>query len=106
MRRFILMASLAALGPLLWTTSIHGAANVAPTAVMPIGVMIGDQDGRPDAESPAGAADWLWELLLDRLTIPLGPADQNIWPMGSWQDRWIVTEDGSTHTGGYSWNSL
>jgi hypothetical protein len=93
MRRFILVASLAALCPILCATSAHGAANVTPALATPIGVLVGDQDERPDIESPAGAADWLWDLLMDRLTVPLGPADQNIWPLGFWQEHWIVAAD-------------
>jgi hypothetical protein len=83
MRRFTLVASLAVLCPILWATSARGAVNVTPAFATPIGVVVEDQDGRPDMGSPESAADWLWELLMDRFTIPLGPADQNIGRWGS-----------------------
>jgi hypothetical protein len=100
MRRILLAASLAALCPILWATLASGAIAAAPALVTPIGVLVGDEDGGPDVGSPTGAADWLWDLLMDRLTIPLGPADQNIWPLGNWQQQWIATAARCTHTGG------
>ena len=37
---------------------------------------------------------WLWELLMDRLTIPLGPADQNTWPFAlHGREQWIATTE-------------
>jgi hypothetical protein len=65
--------------------------------------MADNQHERLDIARPPDAGDWLWDFLMDRLTVPLGPADQNIRPMGAWREQWIVmAERGSRR--GRTWN--
>ena len=44
------------------------------------------RDDRTDAEAPAG---WVWEVMMDRFTIPLGPAEQDTWLLGVRSGRWV-----------------
>jgi hypothetical protein len=99
MRRIILTVSLAGLGLILWPFPVPGAVMVSPANSTPVRVRAGDPDERPDSTRSPDAGNWLWDLLMDRLTFPLGPADQNIWPLWSWREQWIVTADRGDHWG-------
>ena len=57
--------------------------NVGAALTTPVRTDVWDVDEQPNANGPVmNAVDWLWDQMLDRLTVPLGPADQNIWPSG------------------------
>lgn len=88
MRRIILAVSLAIDSPIPLPELARGAVMVSPTWVT-----ADNQHERNDIVRPPGMGDWLWDLLMDRLTVPLGPANQNIWPMGAWRKQWIVTTE-------------
>jgi len=91
MRRFILAAGLAVVGLTARSAPADGAVPMTPAPVTPLGA-----DGRPDTGRPVDAGswptDWVREFMLDRLTVPLGPADQNIWPLGARWEQWIATD--------------
>jgi hypothetical protein len=42
----------------------------------------GGDEQPPGTEADAGPAVWLWGLVRDRLTIPLGQAERMAWPSG------------------------
>jgi hypothetical protein len=43
------------------------------------------------------AATWLWDLVEDRLTVPLGPADRNIWPFTTGHNWTRVVDRNHSH---------
>jgi hypothetical protein len=92
MRRIIPAVTLVTLSSILWSGSARAEVKVDP-AIASMVREPGDGHDRPDAARPPHAGDWLWELLMDRLTVPLGPADQNNWPPGSWRGHWIAAAD-------------
>ena len=92
MRRIILVISLAAFGLVLLPSPADGAIKANPSLALPVSAMAVDQDGWPDTDSTPGWGDWAWDLLLDHLTIPLGPADQNIWPLWTGREFWLIAE--------------
>jgi hypothetical protein len=85
MRRCILAGS-AALFLAAWTAPVRGAVVAAPARVG-----AETYQGRAGTPRQADAEAWLLEEALDRLTIPLGPADRNIWPLGTGRELWIGT---------------
>jgi hypothetical protein len=89
MRRFILAGGLAAVGLTAWSAPADGAVRVTLAPATPLWA-VGDPDGRP-ADEGGWPTDWLWDLMLDRLTVPLGPADQNIWPQVARWEQSIAT---------------
>jgi hypothetical protein len=98
MWRFILAAGSAALGLTAWSSPACGSAHVTPVAVTPMWAAVGHGQAQPDTGWPVEEEGWLKEWLLDRLTIPLGPADQNIWPLGIRREQLIATV--ADHPGG------
>jgi hypothetical protein len=64
----------------------RGAAAPTPTQVA--SPMPPDQPG-VGWVGKVGA--WLGEEMLDRFTIPLGPADRNSWPFNIGRELWIGT---------------
>ena len=92
MRRIILAVSLAALCPILWPATARGVVVASPTLAIPVRVTADGQNESPDIVLQHGAGTWLWDLLMDRLTIPLGPADQNIWPRWAGREPWYIAD--------------
>jgi hypothetical protein len=92
MRRIILAVSLAALCPILWPATARGVVMASPTLVIPVRMTAASQVEQPAIVLPPGAGDWLWDLLMDRLTIPLGPADQKTWPLWTGREQWFIAD--------------
>lgn len=98
MLRFIIVLTAAStiIGLMDWSAQVRGAtmaATVTSDFASAMKARVGNPD-RTDIERPADADGWLFELLMDRLTVPLGPADQYIWPLGiRSHERWIMTID-------------
>ena len=90
MRRILPAVALGSLILIVWPGPVRGTVTVGRALVSPVRVAPGDRDERPDHTRTPNAGEWLWDLLMDRLTIPLGPADQNIWPPGTWRGHWIA----------------
>jgi hypothetical protein len=75
MRRKVLVVSLATGWLTLWSQPTFGATSAVQTTT----TVAGSQQGCDFPAEPT----WLREMLLDRLTIPLGLADrQDCWPFG------------------------
>jgi hypothetical protein len=87
MCRIILAVSLAVLCLILWPEPARGEGMVSPTWMM-----ADNQHEQHDIARPCDAGNWLWDLLMDRLTVSLGLADQNIWPMVACE-QWIGTAE-------------
>jgi hypothetical protein len=81
MRRIILTVSLAALFLNLCPATAQGLVVARPTLSITVEVTADGRNEPPDIVLQHGAGNWLWDLLMDRLTIPLGPADQKTWPL-------------------------
>lgn len=75
MPHIILEVSLVVLCLILWPEPARGAVMVSPTLMM-----VDNQRKQQDIARPCDAGNWLWDLLMDRLTIPLGPADRKTCP--------------------------
>jgi hypothetical protein len=103
MRRFILAAGATALCLTAWSPPARAAVLVTPMQTA-----VGHEEAQPDTGWPvdAGGRPWdgLKEWMLDHLTIPLGPADQNIWPLGVRREQLIATV--ANHPGGYPCDAL
>jgi hypothetical protein len=70
MRRSMLVGGLVTGVLAGWATPTPAAVSAASTQV------VAPTAGRPALGGPADAGIWLRDLTLDRLTIPLGPADR------------------------------
>jgi hypothetical protein len=102
MRRIILAVSLVALCPILRPATAQEVVAASPTQAIPVQATAEGQNEPPDIVLPPGTrnwGDWLWDLLMDRLTIPLGPAEQDIWPHWAGRERWFIADRGSDHPG-------
>jgi hypothetical protein len=78
MRHFIFAGS-AAFCLACWSVPASGAANVTPVEM--------DAWHHEEQLNSNGSfmemGDWLLDQMFDRITVPLWPDDQNIWPLGS-----------------------
>jgi len=95
MRRIFQAGSLVALCPILWPATAQKVVVASPTQAIPVQVTAEGQNEPPDIVRPPGTGnweDWLWDLLMDRLTIPLGPAEQDIWPHWAGRERWYIAD--------------
>jgi hypothetical protein len=99
MRRIILAVSLAALCPILWPAAARGVVMASPTMAISVRVTAEGQNEPPDFVLPPGAGDCLWDLLMDRMTIPLGPAELNSWPLWSGHEQWFIADRRGDHPG-------
>ena len=93
MARFILAVGSAALVLAAWAAPVRGAATVTP-----VPAVAQDDQRQADTGWTVGVADWLWDLTQDRLTVPLGPAELNFWPLGTGRELWIGTAPGRAGT--------
>jgi hypothetical protein len=66
------------------------AATVNPVLVFPMPVLAAIPDEPPPIALPLGMGDWVWEMMMDHLTVPLAPGDQNVWPLWMWRDQWFI----------------
>lgn len=82
MRYSILAVGLATLCPMLWSAPARGAVAVPPALATPS--RDGDEERRNDTGLPTV---WLWDLMLDRFTIPLGLAT----PPVPGRELWVGT---------------
>ena len=85
MRRIILVGSTA-----LILTTWSPAVGAAP-AVDRVRAVVAYDGGDTGTGWASDAAAWLWDLAQDRLTVPLGPTDRNIWPFTTGRGLWIGT---------------
>jgi hypothetical protein len=100
MRRIILAVSLAALCLILWPVTASGVVMASPTLAIPVRVTAEGQNEPPDIVLPTGAGNWLWDLMMDRLTIPLGPAEQKTWPLWTGREQWFIADRRGDHSRG------
>ena len=92
MRRIMLAVSLAALFLILWPLTAPGVVIASSTLAIPVRVTEEGQNEPPAIVLPPGADNWLWDLMMDRLTIPLGPADQETWPLWTGREYWLIAD--------------
>ena len=97
MRRIILTVSLAALFLNLCPATAQGLVVARPILLIPLEVTAEGRNEPPDIVLQHGAGTWLWDLLMDRLTIPLGPAYQRIWPIWSEREPWFIADGWGDH---------
>ena len=92
MRRIMLAVSLAALFLILWPLKAPGVVMASSTLAIPVRVMEGVQNEPPAIVLPPSAENWVWDLMMDWLTIPLGPADQKSWPLWTGREQWFIAD--------------
>ena len=90
MCHFILIASVVGLCPMLPLAPASRAALVNPALVFPMPVLADILDESPPIPLHSGMGDWVWEMMMDHLTVPLAPGDQNVWPLWMWRDQWFI----------------
>jgi hypothetical protein len=90
MCHFMLTASIAGLCPMIWLAPAPSAGIVNPALLLSVPVMAVNPDAPPLITLPSDTGDWIWELMMDRLTLPLGPGSQNIGPLWMWSDQWFI----------------
>lgn len=99
MRRIILTVSLAALFLILWPVTAPGVVMASSTLAIPVRVTEEGQNEPPAIVLPPGTVNWLWDLMMDRLTIPLGPADQKTWPLWTRREQLFIADRLGDHQG-------
>jgi hypothetical protein len=87
---FILTASIAVLSLIFWPVSDSSGAIDNPALVFSTPVVVANSDESPTVPLPLDTNDWLWNLMMDHFTVPLGPGDQNIWPLWMWRQQWFI----------------
>jgi hypothetical protein len=96
MCHFILFASVVGLWPMLSLAPATSAAPVNPALEFPMPMLAAVPDEPSAIPLPLGLGDWVWEMMMDHLTVPLAPGDQNVWPLWMWRDHWFIAWDGQT----------
>jgi hypothetical protein len=96
MCHFILIVSVVGLCPMLPLAPASSAAPVNSALESPMPVLADIPDESPPIPLPLGLGDWVWEMMMDHLTVPLAPGDQNVWPLWMWRDQWYIAWDGQT----------
>lgn len=75
---------------MLCLAPVSNAATDNPALGCPIQGLVDSSDEPPPIPLPLGMGDWVWEMMMDYLTVPLAPGDQNVWPQWMWRDQWFI----------------
>jgi hypothetical protein len=83
MRHFII-AGLVALSLMTFAVPVTGMVAQVPASA------VGHREGQHESRGAVlDGGEWSWDMMLDRFTIPLDPADPSLCPLRTKEMQWI-----------------
>jgi len=73
-------------------TTALSAEILSPGLLVPLKVMATNPDDSFLYPLRAYSSDWVWDLMMDHLTVPLGPGEQNNWPLWVYREQWFIAD--------------